>query len=579
MRSSIETLLERYRQLVTDAFSPDPEWVSHYNDLRLVDASLDKVALSQQHPNHPLQIGIVGPTQAGKSTLVNLLTDSNAAGVSARAGFTVHAQGFGINLPADDLTPIRTILEPMEAVSAADLQVDNLEAYVLEPAQAGRKALVDQAVVWDSPDFDSIEARGYRGAVLYTLALSDALILMVSKDKYGDKSVWDMLSLMVPLSKPILVVINKLNEQDKAAVERSFQERFHSRFPQHPAPHIVSLPYLADKSRFPKAQMSALQTGLDTLLANVQRDKLTPAIEQFVQAHWSQWVAPAEHERAAAQSWNDAVSAAVQEAFSNYESRYLNDDSRNDTFNRALAELLTLLEVPGLATGLQKTREVVTWPVRKIFGFGMDRLGSKANATEAQDLERDVLRSICTSVITQMQGVAIDAQDALPEQLSWWRALHTELKSQRDGLSADFDNASTLYREDFEPRIEAAAARLYQQLETQPALLNSLRAARVTTDATAVVLAVKSGGLAATDLLVAPAMLSLTTLLTESALGRYMTTVRNELKNEQRHEVRERVFDGVLGAALMQLPESMDRSTLLGLDTMPLTPPAQSHND
>jgi len=529
MRSSIETLLGRYRQLVTDAFNPDPLWVSHYNDLRLVDASLDKVSLCDQHPDHPPQIGIVGPTQAGKSTLVNLLTNSNAAGVSARAGYTVHAQGFAVGVPAEQLEPICTILDPMQRVAAAELQPDNLNAYVLEPIKAGNKSLVNNAVVWDSPDFDSIEARGYRGAVLYTLALSDTLILMVSKDKYGDKSVWDMLSLMVPLSKPILIVINKLDATDSAAVERSFTERFETRFPKSPRPPIVSLPYLPDETSFSQAEFASLNQGVRSALATIKRSDISPAIERFVAEHWSQWVAPAEHERAANTAWTDAVEAAVEDAIGNYEARYLNDDARNDTFNRALAELLALLEVPGIAAGLQKTREVVT--------------------------------------------ISIDAQETYPEQLAWWRALHTELRAQRETLSKQFDTASTQYREDFEPRIEAAAERLYEQLETQPALLNSLRAARVTTDATAVVLAVKSGGLAATDLLVAPAMLSLTTLLTESALGRYMTTVRNELKNEQRSEVRKRVFHGALGEVLLKLPSTMDRTALLGLDSMALTPP------
>ena len=88
----------------------------------------------------------------------------------------------------------------------------------------------------------------------------------------------------------------------------------------------------------------------------------------------------------------------------------------------------------------------------------------------------------------------------------------------------------------------------------------------MTGDAAAVALAVKSGGLAATDLLVAPAMLSVTTLLTESALGRYMTSVKEELKHEQSTEVRQQVFEGVLGTGLQEVPKSMDQSNLLGLD-------------
>ena len=163
MVHNIHALLACYSQLLHTSASPDASWIANYNDLRLVDACLDKVELNNQYPQHPVQIGIVGPTQAGKSTLVNVLTDSSAAGISARAGYTVHAQGFGLNLSESDLTPITSVLEPMMRVGAQELNPQELNAYVLESVKAGAAALVQNTVVWDSPDFDSIEAKGYRG--------------------------------------------------------------------------------------------------------------------------------------------------------------------------------------------------------------------------------------------------------------------------------------------------------------------------------------------------------------------------------------------------------------------------------
>ena len=58
----------------------------------------------------------------------------------------------------------------------------------------------------------------------------------------------------------------------------------------------------------------------------------------------------------------------------------------------------------------------------------------------------------------------------------------------------------------------------------------------MTTDAAGVALAVKSGGLAPADLVLAPAMLAVTSLLTESALGRYLDGVKRELKQQQARE-------------------------------------------
>ena len=564
---NITALLDCYRQLISTSETPDPDWISHYNDLRLVDACLKKVALSEKLPNHSLQIGIIGPTQAGKSTLVNLLTDSDSAGISAKAGYTVHAQGFGVGLNESDLTPLNSVLEPMVCVAATQLDAKALDAYALEPVTAGASALVQNTVVWDSPDFDSIEARGYRGAVLYTLALSDVLVLMVSKDKYGDKSVWDMLDLMVSLNKPIVAVINKLDERDKDAVQRSFSDRFTQRFPEANSPTQITLPYSEDGHSFSKNVLDALQQALNTALQSHSRAQLAPAMDQFIKRHWKQWIEPAEQERSAKLAWNHAVNDTVSEAFTQYELRYLNNDSRNDTFNRALAELLNLLEIPGIAASIKVTREVVTWPVRKLFGLGVSAVRSNTdNAPTPADMERDVLLSVQAHVLTKLQGVAADAQQDFPEQNLWWQALSRELRAKRELIGTKFDQSATQYQQDFEPRIEAAAQRLYQQLEKQPKLLNSLRAARVTGDAAAVALAVKSGGLAPTDILVAPAMLSVTTLLTESALGRYMTSVKEELKREQSTEVRQQVFEDVLGAALHDVPNSMDQSNLLGLD-------------
>ncbi len=566
MENTIQTLLNHYHDQLSRSESPNPQWVNHYNDLRLVDACQDKVNLNEQHPQHPLQVGVVGPTQAGKSTLINILTHSQAGGVSARAGYTVHAQGFAVGTNDADLEPICTVLEPMRRVNAEELDREDLDAYLLEIVQAGPNALITNSVVWDSPDFDSIEARGYRGAVLYTLALSDVVILMVSKDKYGDKSVWDMLSLMVPLNKPLVVVINKLDEKDEAAVRRSFNDRFQERFSDVTPPSVFALPYVDDINQFTESHLDGLHQSLTRLQQSNDRTLLQPAISQFIDENWSRWIEPAMHERSAHDTWVEAVNDAVEDAFSQYESRYLDDDSRNDTFNRALAELLTLLEFPGIAASLQKTRELVTWPARKLFGLGMSAVRRDAANAPPANLERDVLSSVQAHVLTKLQGVAVDAQQELPEQALWWQALGHELKRQKNSIAQSFDASAEQYREDFEPRIDAAAQRLYQQLETQPALLNSLRAARVTTDAAAVALAVKSGGLAATDLLVAPAMLSVTTLLTESVLGRYMSTVKADLKREQRTEVQEKIFAGVLGAALHNLPNSMDNRELLGLD-------------
>ena len=92
MLTFIQTLQQRYIHLLpTRDDQTRAQWTQILASLQLAQVSLIKVNQKQQIP---LQIAVIGPTQAGKSTVLNLLTNSEAAGVSALAGYTVHAQAF-----------------------------------------------------------------------------------------------------------------------------------------------------------------------------------------------------------------------------------------------------------------------------------------------------------------------------------------------------------------------------------------------------------------------------------------------------------------------------------------------------
>lgn len=570
----IASLLSRYRSVLEQRNGQtDSTLVDSYNTLRLADAALDKVTLDNQHPQHPLQLAILGPTQAGKSTLVNLILDARSAGISALAGYTVHAQGFAVNCSAQALLPLEHLMSPLQRVPAQALDSAQLESYALEPVDSGPAALVSTAVVWDSPDFDSIESNGYRGAVLQAAAIADVLILMVSKDKYADKTVWDMLGLLRALGKPLLICINKLDATDEATVVSSFQQRHQTQFNSE-APALVVLPFVrhsgddasADATvELPQSVRNSLHDALLAASEQADRSRHPAAAQAFIRLHWDTWMAPIHHELAAAASWRCAVDAALIDAETTYADRYLGDPRKYDTFNRALAELLTLLEIPGLAQTLAKTRNLVTWPARKLLGIGRRTLLHETDE-QPPDQELDVLELVLEQALTRLQGFIVEQRHEEPEQQHWWQAMHQCLRGSRPDLSNEFEHTTRRYQQDFSPRIDAAAERLYAQLQEQPVLLNSLRAARVTTDAAAVVLAVKSGGLAAVDLVLAPAMLSVTTLLTESALGRYMDTLKRDLMAEQRSQVRKQLLHGVLQRQLLGMIHDVQDGESLMVD-------------
>ncbi|MGQ7845572.1 GTPase [Granulosicoccus sp. 3-233] len=569
----ISQLLQRHaRVLARQSSPPGPEALQALNSLQLADAIVDKRRLNREHPEHALQVAIIGPTQSGKSTLVNLLLDTQAASISALAGFTVHAQGYARGYTEDELQLLTPMMDPLQRVPATRLSATELDTYVLESVPGGPDALLDKAVVWDTPDFDSIDAGTYKRAVMNTVAIADIVVLMVSKDKYGDKSVWDMLQLIHPLALPLLVCINKLDPQDEQAVQQAFSARHAQQF-DTPLPPIILLPFVArntpgQRVSLPTERLQELHQVLADLGSQVNRAAAMRASKAFMQLHRQEWLAPLAEERRAASDWQTLISAAMTEAEDQYSRDYLNNPDKYDTFNRALAELLSLLEIPGLAPMLSRTRQLVTWPARKLLGVGrdaIDRHAGSSRSTAPVDQEVLTLQRILDSTLVSLQGTLLDQGQGRSQsggQQAFWSALSRQFRQREASIRDTFLTEAEQIRKEFEPQIEAAAQQLYVQLQAQPALLNSLRAARATADAAGVALAVKSGGLAPTDLVLAPAMLSVTTLLTESALGKYLDTIKAELRERQRQHINTRLLQGILAAELLRLSTTLPADEL-----------------
>jgi len=585
MNDQVSNLLARYTRVIEHSTAPGNRNAYHaegtktlidnYNSLRLADAALDKVNLNQHHPDHPTQVVVLGPTQAGKSTLCNLLSNTDIAGISALAGFTVHAQGYAINCAEDDLAVLQDLMLPLSRVHSDALDSQNLNHYILQPIKPGQHSILkDKAVIWDSPDFDSIESSGYRSAVLSVAALADVIVLMVSKDKYGDKSVWDMLRLIRKLGKPIMVCINKLDPADQNTIVSSFQTRHQEQFKQ-PAPPIVCLPFvrmsLADRASanesnadqtviISDANKKELSKQLNDLLHRSSRDQHAKHIDDYIAQQMPIWMEPINIELEAKHNWETEVAETIKDAKERYSTRYLNDPRKYDTFNKAIAELLTLLEIPGIAGALSKTRGIVTWPVKKIFGLGKQVVKRESLPV---DQEMEALELILEQAITRLQGHILIQQQDNEKQQAFWQAIQKSLSTDKNDIRNNYLSTASQLQKEFAPRIEETAQQLYGQLQDQPALLNTLRAARVSTDAAAVVLAVKSGGLAAIDLVIAPAMLSVTTLLTESALGQYMERSKRQLQTEQQLMIDEQLIDAMLGEKLLNLANQTNSNSLL----------------
>lgn len=579
MNDFLQVLIRRYRadldasQTMAESSSgPDDARAAlqqSMSSLLVAESAQKKITLCEHYPDHPRQIVIIGPTQVGKSSVVNLLLEQELAEASAKAGFTVHCQGYAVDVASDDIAADswhKTYFNGFESREQSMLDRQLLNEYsitVLEPpgdAEGSSKILTySNAVFWDTPDFDSVGSFGYRESVIQALALADLVVFVVSKEKYADKTVWDMLTMLSALSKPVFLLMNKtppdVREQLADSVEKKYRRLnnagkldlfFIDEYPQG----LVQ----AHKT----AELVELQSAIAEKVSRATNAELSKQANHFVKAHWQQWTAPVTEDHRVQAQWKTMVDDTTRELGTRYKSEYLEHSRYKETFQLALAELLALLEVPGMAEPLTRLRSVVTWPMRKLIATATQAHSENEAVRDDRSEERRLLEELGEHGLSQLAKALAEMES----DGSHWIEVREKLTANKSSLLRGYSNGLDNYQALLQVEIERAAQSLYKKLQEQPATLNSLRAARVTGDAAAVVLAVKSGGLGAADLVIAPAMLSLTSMLTEGALGQYMQNVQNDLRIYQEKEIAS-LMARKLRVKLYPLIQSNDRATII----------------
>ncbi len=514
--------------------------------LALAAASLAALEL----PRHPPQLVILGPTQAGKSTLVNLVLGQTAAGVSPLAGFTIHPHGFLHQVTEPEIAWLDEYFSPYRHLSMEELPRDRYDCFTTKALGQTQTGL-PSCVVWDTPDFDSLRAHHYRQSLMKTAALADLLILVVSKDKYADHTVWELLKLLEPLDQPMLVCLNKVNPGNQDTLLRSWREKWETHRRDTPPPTVL-LPYLHDPQQL-QQQTTIILDQIAPLWKQASRydKKRQDRVNALIRTHWSHWTAPIRAEHEARRRWNTLVESTLAQAIEIYRHDFLDHPIAYETLQRALAELLILLEIPGLARPMSLFRKVLTWPLRTAFR-------RRSTGRDEQIGELLVLnRSVEHALLQLQQALSQQRQQRQDPFSHWWLSLDTLYSRSSTDIRRDFLRDAETYYQDFQPQVEDAAHSLYRRLKDMPVTLNGLRAARASADAAGLALLVQTGGIGPHDLVLAPAMLSLTSWLSESALGKYMDRVAAELKQRQLEAVKSLLRQRLEGT-LLALPDKID---------------------
>jgi len=267
-----------------------------------------------------------------------------------------------------------------------------------------------------------------------------------------------------------------------------------------------------------------------------------------LQKYWHDWLQPVREEHQALANWNALVDETIGQALNSYQRDFLNHPHHYETFQQALAELLTLLEIPGLAGFLTGARKALTWPVKQMMRLGRKRLHI---ADSSQEIV--LLNQIAEHALIQLADRLLDKSSQGPQN-AWWKELALLLRNQRSLILLDFKQAAKNYHLSFQLDVEQTAHSLYHKLQEQPMVLNSLRATRVTADAAAIALTLHTGGIGVHDLVIAPAMLTVTSLLAESAIGNYLQKAEIQLKHQQLNAVKQALFINSISRNLFGLP-------------------------
>jgi GTPase SAR1 family protein len=555
MLEFIQLLKQRYQSVLSQLSdeSNKSQYQQHIDDLILAEAFLRKGQMLVNTPDCPLQIAVVGPTQAGKSSLVNALLNSSVASVSPLAGYTIHPQGFCNGVPLSASSGLQWYFGRFQQMLQSQLPKDRHDCYSLTENTTD-SSFLPHCVLWDTPDFDSIDSANYREGVIRTVALADVVILVVSKEKYADQSVWDVMADIEVLQQPTIICLNKLSEGSETLLINSLKDKWtHTRTDEFP--QVVPLYYQkqSGKPEWPNPQQ------LQRIAGQVSRKKQSRLEQELLQKHWQAWITPVLSEHSLLNDWHGLVDQGIQQGLESYQRDYLNHPHHYETFQHALAELLNLLEIPGLAGILANTRRMLTWPFRKMMSIGKKRLHI---ADSSQELT--LLNQIAEHVLIQMADKLLN-QAENNRQNQWWKEFSSLLRTQRAAILQDFGVAAQEYHLEFQEEVENTAGRLFKKLEEQPTLLNSLRATRITADAAIIALALQTGGIGMHDLVIAPAMLTVTSLLTESALGSYMRRVEAELKQRQLSTVKQALFVESMKKKLLELAGQLSSVTYFNI--------------
>jgi energy-coupling factor transporter ATP-binding protein EcfA2 len=155
-----------------------------------------------------LVVGIIGPNNAGKSTLFSLLSGTDASPSSPHGGYTRALVGAGhpdLVSKLEGTGVLRHLTVQRHAVSPdqAGLPSDPSRLHLLTS-----ESVPAHLLLIDAPDFDSVFTEN-RDAAVALANTADVVLVVLTRHTYNNKAVRDFLQRAIAHGRPYLVLYNE----------------------------------------------------------------------------------------------------------------------------------------------------------------------------------------------------------------------------------------------------------------------------------------------------------------------------------------------------------------------------------
>jgi GTP-binding protein EngB required for normal cell division len=186
-RSSIPAVLEKTLEFLQEDGALLMAAEARECLVQRLQSLLDKA----RSPGEVLYVGILGGTGVGKSTLINALAQENISQPSDRRPFT-------------DLAVVYRHKDALRGL-------EEISDFVRNPDALHDSEPVKDLVLLDLPDFDSV-VEDNRNTVLKILPFVDAVVWVVSPEKYADSAFYQFLGKIAIHRENFTFVLNKADE-------------------------------------------------------------------------------------------------------------------------------------------------------------------------------------------------------------------------------------------------------------------------------------------------------------------------------------------------------------------------------